>query len=62
MSKLKIILSLAAILSAISCAPKVSKNIGSSDNDWQTLFNGKDLDGWIVKIHHHDVGDNYANT
>ena len=29
---------------------------------WISLFNGKNLDGWIVKIHHHDVGDNYANT
>lgn len=62
MSKLKIILSLAIVLSAISCATKVSINKGSSDNDWQILFNGKNLDGWIVKIHHHDVGDNYANT
>ncbi|HXJ99270.1 MAG TPA: DUF1080 domain-containing protein [Gelidibacter sp.] len=33
-----------------------------SDENWQSLFNGKDLDDWIVKIHHHDVGDNYANT
>ena len=30
--------------------------------EWKTLFNGKDIDDWIVKIHHHEVGDNYANT
>lgn len=30
--------------------------------EWQTLFNGKDLEDWIVKIHHHEAGDNYANT
>ncbi|MEL7834774.1 DUF1080 domain-containing protein [Fodinibius sp. Rm-B-1B1-1] len=29
---------------------------------WQPLFNGKDIDDWIVKIHHHEVGENYANT
>lgn len=29
---------------------------------WQQLFNGKDLTDWIVKIHHHDLGDNYADT
>ncbi len=29
---------------------------------WQVLFNGKDLDGWIVKFHRHEPGDNYANT
>lgn len=31
-------------------------------NRWIKLFNGKNLDGWIVKINHHDVGVNYANT
>jgi len=30
--------------------------------DWQPLFNGKDLTDWMVKIHHHETGDNYANT
>lgn len=34
----------------------------SNEKDWQPLFNGEDLDDWIVKIHHHEVGDNYANT
>ena len=29
---------------------------------WIKLFNGKNLDNWIVKIHHHEVGDNYGNT
>jgi hypothetical protein len=29
---------------------------------WIKLFNGKDLTDWIVKIHHHEVGDNYGNT
>lgn len=31
-------------------------------DSWQVLFNGKDLDGWIVKFHRHEPGDNYANT
>ncbi len=31
-------------------------------SDWQTLFNGRDLDGWVVKFAHHDLGDNYADT
>jgi hypothetical protein len=30
--------------------------------DWQTIFNGRNLDGWVVKLAHHDVGDNYADT
>jgi len=30
--------------------------------DWQPLFNGKNLDGWVVKLAHHDTGDNFADT
>lgn len=30
--------------------------------DWKDLFNGKDIDDWIVKIHHHEVGENYGET
>lgn len=29
---------------------------------WIKLFNGKDLKNWTVKIHHHEVGDNYGET
>lgn len=34
----------------------------TGDNEWIKLFNGKDLNNWIVKIHHHDVGVNFGNT
>ena len=30
--------------------------------DWKPLFNGRDLDGWTVKIRGHGPGDNYADT
>jgi len=29
---------------------------------WKSLFNGKDLEGWKVKITGHDLKDNYGNT
>lgn len=29
---------------------------------WQSMFNGKNLDGWIVKIRGYDVGENFGNT
>ena len=29
---------------------------------WVDLFNGKNLDGWTVKITGHELGDNYKNT
>lgn len=41
---------------------KKSAKINSNEPEWQNLFNGKDLTGWIPKIQHHEVGDNYANT
>jgi hypothetical protein len=31
-------------------------------SDWQTIFNGRNLDGWVVKLAHHEVGDNYGDT
>ena len=31
-------------------------------SDWIQLFNGKNLDGWDIKITGHDLNDNFANT
>ena len=41
------------------CTPKTA---GTKKENWQPLFNGKDINDWIVKVHHHNAGDNYANT
>ncbi len=30
--------------------------------EWISLFNGKDMDDWMVKINHHEVGENFGNT
>ncbi len=30
--------------------------------EWRSLFNGRDLDGWVVKLAHHRLGDNFAET
>jgi hypothetical protein len=35
---------------------------GKNKREWIKLFNGHDLDGWIVKVHHHDTGVNFGNT
>ncbi|MEP7321328.1 MAG: DUF1080 domain-containing protein [Saprospiraceae bacterium] len=29
---------------------------------WVNLFNGKNLDGWNIKIHHHEYNENFGNT
>lgn len=34
----------------------------SDKEDWQPLFNGKDLTGWDIKIAGHKVNDNHKNT
>jgi hypothetical protein len=38
-----------------------TKHVAASAN-WQQLFNGKDIEDWIVKIHHHEVNENFGNT
>lgn len=55
---MKSIIYLSILCTLISCGWKGK----ALDREWQALFNGNDLDNWIVKIHHHEVGDNYANT
>ena len=33
-----------------------------SKEDWEPLFNGKDLTGWDIKIKDHPLNENYKNT
>jgi hypothetical protein len=47
------------LLLASSCA--ITKK-SPDRQEWISLFNGKDIKDWIVKIYHHEVGDNYGNT
>jgi hypothetical protein len=52
-----------AVVLGIFCSQCTSVQADKDPQDeWQTLFNGKDINDWIVKIYHHEVGDNYANT
>ncbi|WP_297337152.1 DUF1080 domain-containing protein [Algoriphagus sp.] len=34
----------------------------TQETNWIQLFNGQNLEGWIPKIHHHETGENYAQT
>lgn len=34
----------------------------ASKEEWQPLFNGKNLDGWTPKIKGHALGENFVNT
>ena len=36
--------------------------LAAEDGEWHSLFNGRDLSGWTVKINKHPLGENYADT
>lgn len=47
----------------IGCQPKETTSEKSESNsNWIQLFNGKNLDGWNIKISGYKLGDNYNNT
>ena len=53
----KILILLLAIIVFGAChTPSVE------EEQWESLFNGKDLTGWTPKIAGYKVGDNYGNT
>lgn len=45
------------VISSCTSSPK-----NTAKNNWVKLFNGRDMNDWIVKIHHYEVGDNYGQT
>jgi len=51
------------LVSFLGCnkTPSKKETIISSKK-WQTLFNGKNLNDWIIKIKGHPVGHNFKNT
>ena len=38
------------------------ENINPDQEDWISLFNGKNLDGWTIKIANRALDENYLNT
>jgi Domain of Unknown Function (DUF1080) len=44
------------------CSHKINSPGKKLDEEWTKLFNGKDINDWIVKINHHETGENYGNT
>lgn len=51
---------LGVLLASLTCA--VCGRAEDSEENWIQLFNGENLDGWKIKIRHHELGDNFANT
>lgn len=46
----------------VSTGCTANKKTTGTSGEWIKLFNGRDINDWIVKIHHHDAGVNYGNT
>jgi hypothetical protein len=49
-----------AVITTFTSCVAAQKNGGTQE--WVPLFNGKDINDWIVKIYHHEVGEDTANT
>ena len=49
------------LLATLVLATAGCTTASSEKENWQTLFNGKDLDGWIVKVNKSKVGENPGN-
>ncbi len=45
-----------------SCSTDKNPQQKKDDENWISLFNGKNLDGWTVKISGHKLNDNFQNT
>lgn len=50
------------VATTIAACHSTQKSQTAGKDGWVSLFNGKDLNDWIVKIYHHEVGDNFGNT
>lgn len=53
------VLILSSFLFFYACSPTADN---SDQEDWVSLFNGQDLEGWVVKMNHHETGENFGNT
>lgn len=50
------------ILLIVAMGVGCSSSKQNTQEEWVALFNGKNLNDWIVKIHHHEPGENFGNT
>ena len=41
---------------------EIQSGKSTSSEEWIQLFNGKNLDGWTIKMAKHPLGENYNNT
>ncbi|MCK4750103.1 MAG: DUF1080 domain-containing protein, partial [Bacteroidales bacterium] len=46
----------------VSCNTGTAKNESNEPEQWIQLFNGKDLEGWTIKMAKHPLHENFNNT
>ena len=51
-----------ALFLAIFIVTAAQADDANQEGEWIQLFNGKDLEGWKVKIKGHELNDNYGDT
>lgn len=51
-----------ASLAAAEDSETTPQKADAANGEWIQLFNGKNLDGWVVKIRGYDAGDNFGDT
>jgi hypothetical protein len=51
-----------SLLTVVGVAFPQQAALKAEPKDWVQLFNGKNLDGWTVKIAKHKLNDNFGNT
>ena len=63
---MKMALTALALLIAAPAFPQPVNPAGdakaATPGEWHSLFNGRDLTGWTIKINKHPLGENYADT
>ena len=59
-SRIGLVFSFAIVL--MLAAPLARAQSGPDAGEWTALFNGQDLEDWIVKIRGHEPGENFADT
>lgn len=58
--KINKLIGLGCLLLMAGCS--LTKTTKSQNGQWISLFNGKDINDWNVKIHHHEYNDNLGRT
>ena len=53
------------LLMTVLAMPATSSSaapLAAAEQEWIQLFNGRDLDDWVIKIKSYELGDNYGDT